>query len=380
MRRPIQEDTIASIRSGIVENRHAVHAAITNSKGDILYSIGDATRLTLVRSAAKPAQALAIVETGAVDKFNLDEADLAFMCASNSSEERHIARARSMLDKIGASESDLQCGGHVPLSDAVNRDWIKRDFVPGAVCSNCSGKHVGMIAGAKVLAGTADGVEGYHLPTHPIQTHVRRVVDEVCGLGVDSEDGDESYWGLDGCNLPAPAFELHYLARMNALFAAAADAVALDPSAFKGTRTEAMSRVFNAMWRHPELVGGEDRFCTLLLGAYGGLLIGKLGADGCYGIGVRECEATRKLGVEGALGISVKIEDGNIGVLYAAVSEILVQLGIGVHRNMYGGLYVFPQELDRFHRQKILNTVGVETGELALCLEVRPTLVGADYP
>ncbi|KAJ5295455.1 hypothetical protein N7508_010276 [Penicillium antarcticum] len=368
MRRPIQTDTIHSTRGGVIENRHSVHAAVTNTKGVLLFSVGDAHRITLARSAAKPAQALAIVETGAVDKFNLDEGDLAFMCASNNSEERHIARARSMLDKVGADESHLQCGGHVPLSDSVHRDWIKRDFVPGAVCSNCSGKHVGMIAGAKVLACSAeDGVEGYHLPTHPIQIHVRRVVDDVCGLGGGT--GDESVWGLDGCNLPAPAFELHYLARMNARFAAAADSMASNPnpSAYTGTRTEAMSRVFHAMWRHPGLVGGEGRFCTLLMEAYGGLLIGKLGADGCYGIGVRECEATRKLGVEGALGISVKIEDGNVGVLYSAVLEVLVQLGIGIAGNGDG----VPDVLKRFHRQKIVNTVGAETGALAPCMKVR---------
>ncbi|KAJ5770493.1 uncharacterized protein N7511_002544 [Penicillium nucicola] len=362
MRRPVQTDIITSTRGGVIENRHSVHAAVTNTKGELLFSVGDPHRLTLARSAAKPAQALAILETGAVDKYNLDEGDLAFMCASNSSEERHIARARSMLRKVGASESHLQCGGHVPLSESVHRDWIKRDVVPGAVGSNCAGKHVGMIAGAMVLAGEK-GMTGYHLPTHPVQVHVRRVVDEVCGLG----RGDESIWGLDGCNLPAPAFELHYLARMNAAFASAADYVAAHPASVStGSRTDAMSRVFNAMWQYPGLVGGEGRFCTLLMEAYGGLLIGKLGADGCYGIGVRECEATRKLGVDGALGISVKIEDGNVGVLYSAVMEVLVQLGIGVGE-FEGGI---PFVLRKFHHQKIINTVGVETGVLTPCLKV----------
>jgi hypothetical protein len=46
-------------------------------------------------------------------------------------------------------------------------------------------------------------------------------------------------------------------------------------------------------------------------------------------IGVRACARTRELGAQGALGISVKIGDGNIDVLYMVVSELLERLGIG---------------------------------------------------
>ncbi|KAJ5374376.1 hypothetical protein N7517_006382 [Penicillium concentricum] len=348
----IPADYITSDRGGVIENRHSVHAAITDAAGNLLYAVGDPYRMTLARSAAKPAQALAILDTGAVDKFNFDSGDLAFMCASNSSEERHIARARSMLSKVSSSEADLRCGGHPPLSDIVQRAWIKSDFTPTPICSNCSGKHVGMIAGAKMLGGD---VADYHLSTHPVQMHVKRVIEDVCGLGVDG-----AIWGLDGCDLPAPAFELHYLARMNATFAAAAGVASGDGTS---SRTEALSRVFHAMWKHPELVAGEGRFCTILMTAFRGLLIGKLGADGCYGIGIRECEQTRCLGAKGAIGMSVKIEDGNISVLYLAVAEILEQLKIGDPE--------MRQALSAFHHQKIFNTVNVQTGKYSPCFQVR---------
>ncbi|KAJ5142540.1 L-asparaginase II [Penicillium bovifimosum] len=351
MRRNISNNFIASDRNGIVESRHIVHAAITDAAGTLLYAVGDPSRMTLVRSAAKPAQALAILETGAVDTF-FDDGDLAFMCASNSSEDHHIARARSMLAKVGASEDDLRCGPHVPISEAVQRAWIKNDFTPTPVCSNCSGKHVGMIAGAKVLSGDATD---YHSSSHPVQVYVKRVVEDVCGL---AEEG--ALWGLDGCNLPTPAFPLHYLSRMNAKFAEAADLVAQGDAS---SRTKALSRVFHAMWQYPELVAGEDRFCTVLMTAFKGLLIGKLGADGCYGIGVRECEQTRCLGAKGAIGISVKIEDGNIAVLYLAVAEILEQLKIGDPE--------MRQALSIFHHRKILNTVNIETGKFTPCFQVR---------
>lgn len=361
MKTIISTDFVVTDRNGVVENRHAVHAAIVDGTGRLLYSVGDPSRMTLARSAAKPAQTLAIAERGTFEFFDFSSEEIALMCASHSSEERHIKLARDMLTKVKAHESDLQCGGHIPLSQSVHHAWIKAGFTPTAICSNCSGKHVGMIAGTKALG--AD-VRSYHLPDSLMQMRVRQVVEEICGL----QEG-ESIWGLDGCNLPAPAFPLHYLGRMYAAFAAAGSkrielesASAWLRSVY--SRARRINRVFDAMARHPEFVAGDGRFCTVLMKACGGSLIGKLGADGCYGIAVRESEVTEKLGALGGLGIAVKIEDGNVDMLYSAVAEILEQLQIG-NREM-------RRELARFHRPEIKNTVGVITGRVLPTFTVRP--------
>ncbi|KAJ5723474.1 hypothetical protein N7488_001509 [Penicillium malachiteum] len=353
MRTVLSNNYVISDRGGVIENRHVVHAAIVDSTGRILYSLGDPSRVTLARSAAKPAQAVAILETGAFDRFDFDDADLALMCASHSSEERHISRARNILKNIGANERDLKCGGHAPLSDSVNRAWIKSDFTPTGVCSNCSGKHAGMIAAT--IALEAD-VETYHLPTHSIQVRVKKTVNEICGL-----DEQDSRWGLDGCNLPAPAFPLLYMARMYASFATAASGN--DATTTQSPRALAQARVFRAMSQNSEYVGGEDRFCTILMRAFQGLLIGKLGADGCYGIGIQESEQTQRLGGNGSIGIAVKIEDGHIDALYSAVAEILEQLQIGNP--------AMRQEVARFPSPVIKNTVGIVTGKLVPCFKLR---------
>lgn len=349
MKTIISTDFVITDRAGVVENRHAVHAAIVDSSGQLLFSVGSPSRITLARSAAKPAQALAIALTGAFKKYNFTDEEIALSCASHSSEEPHISLARGILSKIQAQESDLKCGGHVPVSKAMHHAWIKSGFTPTAVWSNCSGKHAGMIAGSKAL--DAD-VQGYHLPGHPMQVCVRRTVDQICGL-----NEGESIWGLDGCNLPAPAFPLHCLARMYAAFAQASD------DASCGSRAGEMKRIFNAMAMNPYYVAGEDRFCTVLMRAYGGVLIGKLGADGCYGIGVRACESTRQLGVDGAIGIAVKIEDGNIDILYSAVAEILELLQIGSPE--------MRREISHFHRPEVKNTVGIVTGKVSPAFSVR---------
>jgi L-asparaginase II len=332
-------------RGACVENTHLAHIAVVEESGNILYSYGDAFRMTLARSAAKPLQAVAILEAGAFEKYDFDDADLALICASHNSEDRHVERAKSMLKKIDAEESDLQCGGHDPVSISVYKDWIKRDITPTAVCNNCSGKHVGMLAATKALGAE---VSSYNQPTHPIQLSVKKVVAELCDLPIDDVE-----WAIDGCNLPTPAFPLFKLGAVYAKLAGAADDILQDKINVE-PRRRALARIFSSMVQFPEMVAGEDRFCTTLMRAFDGMVVGKLGADGCYGIGIRAGSATERLGARGAIGVAVKVEDGSIDVLYSVVSEVLAQLEIGTLDQR--------QQLSKYHQPKKDNTKGIEVG------------------
>ncbi|WP_438395819.1 asparaginase [Caballeronia sp. DA-9] len=325
-------------RGESVENTHAAHVAVVDAEGRVLHAFGDPSRMTLARSAAKPAQALAVLETGALERFGFDDADLALMCASHNSEPRHIERVRAMLAKAHASESDLRCGGHPPLSDAVWKDWVKRDFTPTGVCSNCSGKHAGMLAGAQALGAA---IKDYHLPAHPLQVRVKRTIAEICDL---PDDGVQ--WAIDGCNLPTPAFPLDRLARLFAKIADAATRPETTP------RSNALARIYRAMTAHPELVAGEQRFCTALMRAFEGGLAGKVGAEASYAIGVRGSESS------GALGIAVKVEDGNTTVLHAIVADVLAQLGIGTKAQR--------EKLGAYRNPAMRNTMGIDTGRLVV--------------
>ena len=325
-------------RGESIENTHAAHVAVVDAEGRLLYAFGDPSRMTLARSAAKPAQALAVLETGALERFGFDDADLALMCGSHNSEPRHIERTRAMLAKAHATEADLRCGGHTPLSDAVWKEWIRRDFAPTGVCSNCSGKHAGMLAGAQALGAA---IADYHLPEHPLQVRVKRTVAEVCDL---PDNGVQ--WAIDGCNLPTPAFPLDRLARLFVKLADAGAGVESTP------RSNALARIYRAMTGYPELVAGDGRFCTALMRAFNGELAGKVGADASYAIGVRQT-STR-----GAIGIAVKVEDGNTTVLYAIVAHVLEQLGIGNEAQR--------EKLGAYRHPLMRNTMGIETGRLVL--------------
>lgn len=352
-RSKLQDDCIFSDRGGIIENTHRIHAAVTDATGKLLYAVGNPSRMTLARSAAKPVQILALLEIEGFDKFGFDDADLALMCSSHSSEERHVQRGRSMLANIQAEEQQMRCGGHAAMSEVVNKEWIRQNFVPGPLCNNCSAKHIAMLAGAKALGKD----EEYQLPQHEVQKCVRRTFDELSGLS-----SGEINWGTDGCNLPAPALPLSNISHLYAVLADAADLVARDSSSVS-QRTIHLAKMYEAMWRFPEIVGGEGRFCTELMLKYDGAVVGKLGADGCYGVAVKDSDDTRRLGANSGIGIALKVEDGNEEILYVAVMEILKQLGIRSEEKR--------QALAGFQDLQRVNTAGVVTGKVSCSFKVR---------
>jgi L-asparaginase II len=177
------EDVIRTDRGGIVENTHRIHAAIVDQEGKLQYAVDDPDRVTLARLVAKPIQAPAILETGAADRFDFDDAEIALMCASHSSEPPRISSAQQTLRKVGAKEKDLACGGHAALAAAINRAWNEERYSPTGICNNCLGKHVGMVAGAICPGGA---VSGYHEACHPMQLRVKQAVEDMSGLCEDS--------------------------------------------------------------------------------------------------------------------------------------------------------------------------------------------------
>lgn len=322
------KSAVTQYRGGSIENTHIAHIAVVNATGKLLSSFNDPHRITLVRSAAKPAQAAIALETGAAIKFGFTSQEVALMCASHNSEPQQVAQVVAMLAKLGATEANLACGPHTPLSGKVATDWLLSHFEPTAACNTCSGKHAGVMAAALAIGAP---IAGYQLPTHPIQVHTRQQLAHLLGL-----EEKQIQWGTDGCNLPTPAFALDRLARLYAQVA----------SGF----TPAFAQIRDAMTTYPELVAGEGRFCTALMKVFDGLVVGKMGADGSYGLGVADTS------IPGGLGVAIKVEDGSISATYAVVCEVLEQLNIGSAQQR--------EKLGAWHRPQLLNTAGATVGHL----------------
>ena len=118
--------------------------------------------MVFLRSAAKAFQAAAVTE-GAADAFGITDEELAVVCASHSGENTHLEQVRSLLVRIGHSESSPRCGAHAPLAPAIAAELAGR-FT--SIPNNCSGKYAGMLALNRRLGGLP---ERYLDPGGPVQ-------------------------------------------------------------------------------------------------------------------------------------------------------------------------------------------------------------------
>lgn len=120
----------------------------------------------------------------------------------------------------------------------------------------------------------------------------------------------------------------------------------------------------------PEFVAGENRFCTILMAAFQGLLIGKLGADGCYGIGIRECELAF-----GSVSKQDVLEQKVLLGFQPRLKMAIFTFFTWLWRRFWSSLRLESLKCAKrslpFHYQKVFNTVNVQTGKFLPCVQVR---------
>jgi L-asparaginase II len=288
-------------RGDMVESGHRGAAAVVGADQRIVAAWGDIARPVYPRSAVKPLQALALIETGAADAFAVRGAEIALACASHNGERTHVEAVAAWLGRMGLGESDLECGPHAPLGPAARVGLLRADAPFGRLHNNCSGKHAAMLATARHMG---EPTAGYIQPDHPVQRRVRALQVEMGGAGLVGAPS-----GADGCGIPTLGLPLAALARAMARLAA--------PDGLAPARAAAARRVVAAMTAHPHMVAGRDRFCTRVLAAGGGTVLVKMGAEGVY---------TAALPGAG-LGIALKIDDGAVRAAEAAIAVLLQRFG-----------------------------------------------------
>jgi L-asparaginase len=283
-------------RGSVVEATHRVHGVAVQN-GAVVAEVGSPALVCYYRSAAKPFQALQLAR--AVP--DIDDARLAIACASHRAEPEQIETVRRLLESVGATTADLECG-------------VEEGRVPTPLYHNCSGKHAGMIAACRAREWPTSG---YRLPEHSLQEAILADMAEATDVAAG-----EIVTAVDGCGVVTFAMSLERMAL----------------SFSRLTELPAGARVTAAMRARPDLVGGTGSLDTALMAASAGW-VAKGGAEGLL------CA----LG-PGGVGIALRCEDGNSRALRPALGRLLELL---------------DRPVAGFGPQPLLNSRGEVVGEIA---------------
>lgn len=288
--RPLEADGCVELarieRSGLIESRHLGAAAVVDADGTVLRAAGDVRATVFPRSALKPLQAIAMLETGA----RFTDAELVLAAASHCGSPEHLAVVESMLAADGRDADALQCPVQAPLGFDERAARAARGLAPTRLTMNCSGKHAAMLRASDALGADAGS---YLDPDHPLQQRIIAVVERYTGEPVHLS-------GFDGCAAPLHATSLAALATGIARIA-------------RRTTPEA-DRLMSAVAAEPWAIDGRGRANTLTIERLGG--IAKLGAEGVVVIGTPQ-----------GVAVAVKVLDGSMRATTPVALGMLASVG-----------------------------------------------------
>lgn len=339
------------LRGSHVESFHTGSIAVVDALGRLLAYAGDPGLTTCLRSAAKPFQAIPLLEYGGIEEFDLSGEEIALTCASHNGEPVHVATAAAMLRKGEFDEDDLLCGAHWPYDEKSANDLRAAGEQPSALHNNCSGKHAGMLLATRVMDVPSPR---YIDAGHPLQNVMHATVARVAGL-----EPEEIPTAIDGCGVPAFFLSLHRTAYAYARLMATSEGAGA-PGALDGYQTSA-SHIVEAMTTFPYYVGGSATITTPLMEAFGGELLAKEGAEGFYAMALSpslrsELSDRLKLDEDVAAGIAIKINDGSSDrARTPAILRTLEILGLDIASR---------RGLDRYRDRVVRNHAGTAVGEV----------------
>ncbi len=269
------------LREGIVESVHQVEATVCDCRGRVLLVAGNCETSAFIRSALKPFQALAVITTGTLERYELTDKDLAIICSSHRGTLEQSRQVFNILWHADIEPTALQC----PIPDGKS----------SSLEHNCSGKHAGMLA---VCQQRNWPLNTYVRNSSPVQKLILQKIAELLGM-----PGEEFISARDDCGVPTYSMQLRQMAY---LYAQLASGKSLD-----------LERIVRAMTYHPAMVAGNGAFDTELMRLMEGEIVSKSGSEGIQCIG--------RVG-EG-MGLAIKVTDGSKRAKCAIAIHLLKQMG-----------------------------------------------------
>jgi L-asparaginase II len=294
-------------RSGLNESCHNGLVVLADSNGKVLLASQDLAENPpiFMRSACKPVQAMALMESGAADYYELSAKEIAVACASHNGEPDHVSTVQKMLDKGDLSPDQLLCGKHPPYQPDYET-MLKEGRTYHNLHSNCSGKHTGMLLVCKLKGWTT---EGYTEPDHPLQKYILQAISDFAGT-----TPEHIPLGVDGCTATNFALTVPQMATMFARLAS--------PQYWEDhdnpVRATAVRRVTKAMMAEPFMVSGTGRNDKDMMESAPGKVFCKVGAEGIWCLGFPEK----------GVGLAMKIADGNSRPINAVAIKALRQTNL----------------------------------------------------
>jgi L-asparaginase II len=276
------------VRSGLVESTHRGQLLLIAADGSDLLALGDVEAEIYPRSAIKSLQAAAMVRAG----LNLNDEQLALVCASHGGTTRHQEVALEILRSVGLSESDLQNTPDAPLDREARIKW--GDKPATSLAANCSGKHSGMLA---TCAVNGWDIKTYRDAEHPLQAAIAREITELIGKSIDRVS-------VDGCGAP--------------LFSMSTRSIAVAARKMRIDSDPIFAKVIGACLKHPEMILAEGAFDTRMMRTVPGLFV-KGGAESVMLASLADGSA-----------IAWKISDGSNRANGPLMKAALAKFGINI--------------------------------------------------
>jgi L-asparaginase len=269
------------LREGLVESIHQAEAVVADERGRVLAVAGNPITVSFMRSAMKPFQALAVTSTGVLERFDLNDKDLAIICSSHQGKIEQARQVFNILWRADIDPRELKC----PIPEGKE----------SALQHNCSGKHAGMLA---VCQQRNWDLSTYFHRSNPVQDLILKKISELLSI-----PAEEIITARDDCGVPTYALELSQMATLYAKLASG--------------NSIGLERIVRAMTNNPTMIAGLGEFDTELMSLTDGLLVSKSGAEGIQCIG----------NIDQNMGLAIKVLDGAKRAKYATAIQILKQMG-----------------------------------------------------
>lgn len=248
-------------RNGVSEN--TIHGAISWYSGSKLMHSFGGNVLCYGRSMMKPFYVKVFSEEL---RNSTDWRQKAISVSSHNGTAEHVDVSQSLLSEgeWGLMQTPLD----LPLVQFGRQ--VRR---PRRWYNNSSGHHAALLKGCRLKGWSR---AGYTLPDHPLFQNYMKIVRGYLG-----ENFQPKRVARDGDGLPTVAMTVNELAQCYAGLA----------------RRAKEDWIWEAMIRHPDLVGGFNRLDTTVMKSCRGEVVAKEGADGLLGLAIRHPDFPEGLGV-----------------------------------------------------------------------------------